>query len=224
MNPRMYLSVLVCVAVISTAMTAPTKVTKKEKNASSSSSSSTALSLLAFQPARGCTIRKETTSTRGTNTSYHLVGTVGRKATVLFSDCPARVAKTVFTRAFVDDFDAIFVSSKPNTVISLANKEDDPLIVVITGASILRTDAEDGSLVIEYDIEQRGSQSEVSSIEEFVGYDRQNCSFFVDDVGDIVAFVKSLLIEAGIVCDNDPKCIPTPAPISPQYPGLAHLI
>ena len=149
---------------------------------------------------------------------------MGRKATVLFSDRPARVAKNVFTRAFVDDFDAIFVSSKPNTVISLANKEDDPLIVVITGASILRTDAEDGSLVIEYDIEQLGSQSEVSSIEEFVGYDRQNCSFFVDDVGDIVAFVKSLLIEAGIVCDNDPKCIPTPAPISPQYPGLAHLI
>lgn len=218
----MYLSVLVCVAVISTAMTAPTKVTKKEKNASSSSSS-TVLSLLAFQPARGCTIRKET-STRGTTTSYHLVGTVDRKATVLFSDRPARVAKNVFTRAFVDNFDAIFVSSRPNTVISLANEGDDPLIVVITGASILRTDEEDGSLVIEYDIEQLGSQSEVSSIEEFVGYDRQDCSIFVDDFGDIVAFVKSLLIEAGILCDNDPKCIPTPAPIIPQYPGLAHLI
>ena len=181
MNPRMYLSALVCVAVIRTVMTAPTKVTKKEKNASSqSSSSSTALSMLAFQPARGCTIRKET-STRGTTTSYHLVGTVGRKATVLFSDRPAREAKNVFTRAFVDNFDAIFVSSKPNTVISLANEEDDPLIVVITGAKILRTNEEDGSLVLEYDIEQQGTQDEVSSIDQFVEYDRQHCSIFVDD-------------------------------------------
>ena len=180
MNPRMYLSVLVC--VISTVMTAPTKVTKKEKNASSqsSSSSSTALSMLAFQPARGCTIRKET-STRGTTISYHLVGTVGRKATVLFSDRPARVAKNVATETFVDNFDAIFVSSKPNTVISLANEEDDPLIVVITGAKILRTNEEDGSLVLEYDIEQQGTQDEVSSIDQFVEYDRQHCSIFVDD-------------------------------------------
>ena len=193
MNPRMYLSVLVC--VISTVMTAPTKVTKKEKNASSqsSSSSSTALSMLAFQPARGCTIRKET-STRGTTISYHLVGTVGRKATVLFSDRPARVAKNVATETFVDNFDAIFVSSKPNTVIALANEEEDPLIVVITEAKILRTNQEDGGLVLEYDIEQLGSQSNVSSIEEFVGLDRQDCSIFVDDFascGDIVALLGS---------------------------------
>ena len=182
MNPRMYLSVLVCGAVISTAMTATTtnKRTKKEKNASSTSStSSTAVSLLAFQPARGCTIRKET-STRGT-TSYHLVGTVGRKATVLFSDRPARVAKNVFTRAFVENFDAMFVSSKPNTVLSLAQEENNPLIVVITAARITSTNEEDGSLVVEYAIEQRGSQSAVSSIEAFVGLDRQECSIFVDD-------------------------------------------
>ena len=182
MNPRMYLSVLVCVAIISTAMTATTtnKRTKKEKNASSTSStSSTAVSLLAFQPARGCTIRKET-STRGT-TSYHLVGTVGRKATVLFSDRPARVAKNVATQTFVNNFDTMFVSSKPNTVISFTNKEDDPLIVVITRASILQTNEEDGSLVLEYDIEQQGSQDEVSSIDQFVGLDHQHCSIFVDD-------------------------------------------
>ena len=55
------------------------------------------------------------------------------------------------------------------------------MIVVITEASILRTNEEDGSLVIEYDIEQLGSQSEVSSIEEFVGLDHQHCSIFVDD-------------------------------------------
>ena len=214
----MYLSVLVCVAVISTAMTAPTKVTKKEKNASSSSSSSTALSLLAFQPARGCTIRKETTSTRGTNTSYHLVGTVGRKATVLFSDRPARVAKNVATEAFVDNFDATFVSSKPNTVVSFANEEDDPLIVVITEASIFRTNEEDKSLVLEYDIEQLGSQSNVSSIEEFVGLDRQDCSIFVDDFSVYTSMISSLLIAAGSLCDNDPKCVPTPAPIPPPTP------
>ena len=114
---------------------------------------------------------------------------MGRKATVLFSDRPARVAKNVATQTFVDKFDDLFVMSKPNTVISFANEEDDPLIVVITEASILRTNEEDGSLVIEYDIEQLGLQSEVSSIEEFVGYDRQDCSIFVDDFG-IVAFFK----------------------------------
>ena len=181
----MYLSVLVCVAVISTGMTAPTtnKLTKKNKNAlssSQSSTSSTKVSLLAFQPARGCTIRKET-STRGTTTSYHLMGTVGRKATVLFSDRPARVAKNVATQTFVDNFDTTFVSSKPNTVISFTNKEDDPLIVVITEARSVTTNEEDGSLVLEYDIEQQGSQDEVSSIDQFVGLDHQHCSIFVDD-------------------------------------------
>ena len=63
--------------------------------------------------------------------------------------------------------------------------------MVITEASILRTNEEDKSLVLEYDIEQLGSQNEVSSIEEFVGLDRQDCSIFVDDFasfGDIVAF------------------------------------
>ena len=191
MNPRMYVSVLVCVAVISTAMTAPTKTTKKEKNASSQSSSTTASSLLAFQPAQECAIRKETT---GGTTSYHLVGTVGRKATVLFSDRPTRVAKNVATETFVYNFDDTFVSSKPNTVVSFSNEEDDPLIVVITEAKILRTNQEDGGLVLEYDIEQLGSQSNVSSIEEFVGLDRQDCSIFVDDFascGDIVALLGS---------------------------------
>ena len=210
MNPRMYLSVLVC--VISTVMTAPTKVTKKEKNASSQSSTT---SLLAFQPAQECAIRKETT---GGTTSYYLVGTVGRKATVLFSDRPARVAKNVATEAFVDNFDATFVSSKPNTVVSFANEEDDPLIVVITEASIFRTNEEDKSLVLEYDIEQLGSQSNVSSIEEFVGLDRQDCSIFVDDFSVYTSMISSLLIAAGSLCDNDPKCVPTPAPIPPPTP------
>ena len=215
MNPRMYLSVLVCVAVISTAMTAPTKVTKKEKNASSQSSSTSALSLLAFQPAQECAIRKETT---GGTTSYHLVGTVGRKATVLFSDRPTRVAKNVATETFVYNFDDTFVSSKPNTVVSFSNEEDDPLIVVITEASILRTNEEDRSLVLEYDIEQLGSQDEVSSIEEFVGLDRQDCSIFVDDFSVYASMISSLLIAAGSLCDNDPKCVPTPAPIPPPTP------
>ena len=114
---------------------------------------------------------------------------VGGNETILFSDRPTRMAKKTSTQAFVKNFDAMFVSSKPNTVISFANEEDDPLIVVITKASILRTNEEDGSLVIEYDIEQLGSQSEVSSIEEFVGYDSQDCSIFVDDIG-IVSFFK----------------------------------
>ena len=138
------------------------------------------MSLLAFQPARECAIRKET-SARGLTTRYHFLGTVGLKATIFFSDRPARVAKNVFTRAFVENFDAMFVSSKPNTVLSLAQEENDPLIVVITAARITSTNEEDGSLVVEYAIEQRGSQRAVSSIEEFVGLDRQECSIFVDD-------------------------------------------
>ena len=67
---------------------------------------------------------------------------------------------------------------------TFAQEEDDPLIVVITAASILQTDEEDGSLVLEYDIEQLGSHDEVSSIKEFVGLDRQHCSIFVDDFND----------------------------------------
>ena len=121
---------------------------------------------------------------------------VGGNETILFSDRPTRMAKKTSTQAFVKNFDAMFVSSKPNTVISFANEEDDPLIVVITKASILRTNEEDGSLVIEYDIEQLGSQSEVSSIEEFVGYDRQDCSIFVDDFG-IVSFSKCFFSHSG---------------------------
>ena len=183
MSPyRHYLSVLLFVTILGTARTATTtnRVTKKEKNASSSSSSSTTVSLLAFQPARECAIRKET-SARGLTTRYHFLGTVGLKATIFFSDRPARVAKNVFTRAFVENFDAMFVSSKPNTVLSLAQEENNPLIVVITAARITSTNEEDGSLVVEYAIEQRGSQSAVSSIEAFVGLDRQECSIFVDD-------------------------------------------
>jgi len=184
MNHRIYLSVLVFVAVISTARTATTiKMTKKEKNASSSSSSSpsTTMSLLAFQSARGCAISKETT-TNGT-TSYQLSGTVGEQETILLSDRPARMANKTSTQTFVKNFDAIFASSKPNTVISFAEEEDDPLIVVITGARIVTTNnnEEDGRLVLEYDIEQQGSQGGVSSIDQFVGYDRQHCSIFVDD-------------------------------------------
>ena len=77
----------------------------------------------------------------------------------------------------------MFASSKPNTVISFAEKEDDPLIVVITEARIVTTNnnEEDERLVLEYDIEQLGTQDEVSSIDQFVGYDRQHCSIFVDD-------------------------------------------
>ena len=57
------------------------------------------------------------------------------------------------------------------------------MIVVITRVSILQTNKEDGSLVLEYDIEQQRSQDEVSSIDQFVGLDHQHCSIFVDDFG-----------------------------------------
>ena len=111
---------------------------------------------------------------------------------------PSRpVAKNVATQTFVNNFDTTFVSSKPNTVISLANEEDDPLIVVITEARILRTNKEDGSLVLEYDIEQLGSQSNVSSVEEFVGLDHQHCSIFVDD------FAPAEEAESTVSCDDD---------------------
>ena len=54
---------------------------------------------------------------------------------------------------FVDNFAAMFVSPKPNTIISFAEEEDDPLMVVITGATriVPTTDTEvDGRLVVEY--------------------------------------------------------------------------
>ena len=90
--------------------------------------------------------------------------------------------------------------------------------MVITEASILRTNEEDKSLVLEYNIEQLGSQDEVSSIEEFVGLDHQDCSIFVDDFASYVTIIDSLLITVGSVCDNDPRCVPTPAPIPPPTP------
>ena len=108
-------------------------------------------------------------------------GTVGGNETIVFSDRPVRMAKKTSTQSFVDNFDAMFVSSSPNAVISFAEEEDDPLIVVITEARSVTTNEEDGSLVLEYDIEQQGTQDEVSSIDQFVEYDRQHCSIFVDD-------------------------------------------
>ena len=53
-----------------------------------------------------------------------------------------------------------FVSLNPNTVISFAQEDNNLLIVVITGARIV-TPNEDRSLVIEYDIQQLGLQSEL---------------------------------------------------------------
>ena len=103
MNQRIYLSLLVCVVVISTVMTATmNKVTKKEKNASSSSSVSKTLSLLALQPVRECAILQDTT-TSGT-TSYRLVKTVGEQETVLFSNHPVQAATPTSTQPFVDNF------------------------------------------------------------------------------------------------------------------------
>ena len=60
------------------------------------------------------------------------------------------------------------MSSNPNTAISFAQEDDNPLIVVImiTGARIV-TPNEDRSLVIEYDIQQLGLQSELLVLSKF---------------------------------------------------------
>ena len=84
----------------------------------------------------------------------------------------------------VENIEENFVLSNPNKTqfyIFFVSEDEDPLLVVITGASIVRMN-NDGSFRLAYDIQQLRTQGEVSSIEELMGLDCQDFLIFVDDV------------------------------------------
>ena len=61
---------------------------------------------------------------------YTLSATVGKEM-VLFSERPERMARTVPTQAFVDQFDKLFATSPPNAAVTFVGDNNGPLIVML---------------------------------------------------------------------------------------------
>jgi len=108
---------------------------------------------------------------------YTLRATVGTE-TIYFSERPDRLAGTMATQTFVEQFeDNFFVTSNPNVAITFTgdNSNTGPLIVVLSQPRMV------GSSIIEYTLMQSDSQGEVASIDQFAGMsDGISCSIFID--------------------------------------------
>lgn len=83
----------------------------------------------------------------------------------------------------VENIEENFVLSNPNKTkfyIFFVSEDEDPLLVVITGASSVLMN-NDGSFRLAYDIQQLRTHGKVSSIEELMGLDCQDFLIVVDD-------------------------------------------
>jgi len=123
--------------------------------------------------------------------SYTLRATVSSD-TVAFAERPTRTALTVLTQDFVDSFEDLFETSKPNGAITFVSEDtasavvsasslDVPLIAVLSQPKIVDTSVDDSTVVIEYTMmTQSKSQSGVISIEQFLNNTFGSCSIFLD--------------------------------------------
>jgi len=119
--------------------------------------------------------------------------------TYLFSDRPYRIAETMTTEDFFDEFDNMFTKDnggKPNGAITFRHKNTDkfegPLISVFVEAAY-KTDG--GKFV--YKLRQSNDQETVNALDDFFGSNK-------DDHGDVAEyFMCSLFIDSPIF---GPEC------------------
>ena len=123
---------------------------------------------LGVQAGRDCSITQQASTG-----IYTLSATVGKEM-VLFAERPERTARTVPTRAFVEQFDQLFATSPPNAAVTLAGDNNGPLIVVLSQPRFV------GDSILEYTITQSESQRDVVSIEQFLDMSGVSCSIFID--------------------------------------------
>ena len=128
--------------------------------------------LLFVQAGTDCALTPSATSGE-----YLFRATVG-EATTYFSERPDRLAGTMDTEVFAEQFgDNFFVTSNPNGAITFFGDENNtgPLIAVLSRPRMVSS----SSSIIEYTMTQSDSQGEVASIEQFMGMSG-SCSIFID--------------------------------------------
>ena len=140
-------------------------------NASTPAPTPTPPGYLFVQPGIECRI-----TDRGATGRYLLSATVGN-ATIAFTERPDRLAGTIATQQFVDQFKDIFATSNPNAAVTfttMASADNNkPLIVELSKPRM-------NGNIIEYPITQSISQGEVVSMNQFLGMSDVSCSIFID--------------------------------------------
>ena len=126
--------------------------------------------LLFVQAGTDCALTPSTTSDE-----YLFHATVGTTTTA-FTERPDRLAGTMTTEVFVEQFaDNFFFTSNPNVAITFSgnNSNTGPLIVELSRPHMV------SSSIIEYTMTQSSSQGEVASIDQFMETSG-SCSIFID--------------------------------------------
>ena len=128
--------------------------------------------LLFVQAGTDCALKPSAT----TSGAYLFRATVGT-ATTFFSERPDRLADTMTTEAFQNQFDHFFVASNPNVAITFSgdNSNTGPLIGVLSRPHMVSY----SSSIIEYTMMQSESQAKVASIDQFMETSG-SCSIFID--------------------------------------------
>ena len=110
-----------------------------------------------------------------TSGEYRFRATVGT-ATTYFSERPVRMASTIATQTFAEQFkDNFFVTSNPNGAITFSgdNNNTGPLIIELSRPRMV------SSIIIEYTMTQSSSQAKVATIDQFMETSG-SCSIFID--------------------------------------------
>jgi len=126
--------------------------------------------LLFVQAGTDCVLNPSATKSG----EYLFRATVGT-ATTFFSERPDRLADTMTTEAFQNQFDHFFVASNPNVAITFSgdNSNTGPLIGVLSRPRMV------DSSIMEYTMSQSESQAKVASIDQFLKTSG-SCSIFID--------------------------------------------
>ena len=132
--------------------------------------------LLFVQAGTDCALKPSAT----TSGAYLFRATVGT-ATTFFSERPDRLADTMTTEAFQNQFDHFFVASNPNVAITFSgdNSNTGPLIGVLSRPHMVSY----SSSIIEYTMMQSESQAKVASIDQFMETSG-SCSIFIASVSN----------------------------------------
>ena len=143
--------------------------TKQRKNNRRPPQPTTVAPQLVVQTGRDCSMAPQATG------SYTFTATLGN-ATVLFSERPVRMAQTIPTPVFVEQFHNLFATSNPNAAVTFSGENVGPVIVVLSRPRLVGDDR-----IIEYTLTQSASQGAVVSIENFLDMSGSvSCSIFID--------------------------------------------
>ena len=191
----------VCSLVATTEAAGAVKLTKKKtknKGRSSYKEQPPKDKYLAVQVGQSCTLRKDDDGGGGGGAgrnSIHLIVTTGTTL-VSFTERPVRSAVTLGTEAFVQNFSKTFSTSKPNTAVTFASDGDKQgtLITKFSKANIVQTIVEDNSVVIDYTIQQVGSQGDNDMLSLLDLFDNTDAAS-VTLVGGCTLFIDSFPID-----------------------------